>query len=74
MDIYLQRDNQKPFSIQVIKPETSFGIIGFIGGVARTANAKCLTYTRLYMLSREKLLRRLDEFEEEKERFHEIRH
>lgn len=72
VEIYLQKGTTS-HKIHVLQPEDPFGWIGFIGGIRRTASAKCLSYSRIYKLSRVKFIQRLESYPRDKQIFHQHR-
>ncbi|CAD8122719.1 unnamed protein product [Paramecium sonneborni] len=71
VEIFL--DSEKRIKLHIIKSGI-FGIIGFITGHKRTASARCLTYSVIYKLSRIQFINLLDKYEQDRQKFYEIRH
>ncbi|CAD8113120.1 unnamed protein product [Paramecium primaurelia] len=71
VEIFL--DCEKRIKLHIMK-KGIFGIIGFITGHKRTASARCLTYSVIYKLSRVGFLKLLDKYENDRQKFYEIRH
>ena len=63
VEIYYDKSN---LSLQKIEKGTSFGFLSFFSGQPRTASAKSLEFTTVFILNREKFLSKLEEFHTEK--------
>jgi len=66
VEIYYDKSD---LSLQKIDKGKSFGFLSFFSGQPRTASARSLEFTTVFILNREKFLSKLEEFHTEKEMY-----